>query len=44
MGQPRHVIVQQCGNVTSVDSEEPVQPPLSFETPTDARSVVYSSD
>ena len=26
--EPRHVFFQQCGILTSVDSEEPVQPPF----------------
>ena len=30
---------QQCVILTSVDSEEPVQPPLSLETPNDVQSV-----
>ena len=39
---------QHCGTLTSVDSDEYVQPPLSSETPNDVRSVAlvieYSSD
>ena len=31
---------KQCGILTSVDSDEPVQPPLSLETPNDVQSVV----
>ena len=30
---------QQCGILTIVDSDEPVQPPLSLETPNDVQSV-----
>ena len=30
---------QQCGILTNVDSDEPVQPPLSLETPNDVQSV-----
>ena len=30
---------QQCGILTSVDSDEPVQPPLSLETPNGVQSV-----
>ena len=30
---------QQCGILTSVDSGEPVQPPLSLETPNNVQSV-----
>ena len=30
---------QQCGILTSVDSDEPVQPPLSLETPNNVQSV-----
>ena len=30
---------QQCGILTSVDSDEPVRPPLSLETPNDVQSV-----
>ena len=32
---------QQCGNLTFIDSDEPVQPPLSLETPNAVRSVAY---
>ena len=37
---------KQCGIFTSVDSDEPVQPPfLSLETQNDVQTVVeYSSD
>ena len=30
---------QQCGILTSVDSDQHVQPPFSLETPNDAQSV-----
>ena len=30
---------QKCGILTSVDSDEPVQPTLSLETPNDFKSV-----
>ena len=30
---------QQCGILTSVDSDEPVQPPFKLRTPNDVRSV-----
>ena len=30
---------QQCGSLTSVDSDEPVQPPLSLEAPKDIQSI-----
>ena len=30
---------QQCGIITSVDSDEPMQPLLSLETPNDVQSV-----
>ena len=34
---------QQCGIFTSLDSEEPVQPPISLETPNDVQSVAEHS-
>ena len=34
---------QQCGILTSVDSNEPVQPPLNLETRNDVRSVALES-
>ena len=34
---------QQCGILTSVDSDKPVKPPLSLETPNDARSAAQHS-
>ena len=30
---------QQCGILTSVDLDEPVQPPVKLETPNDVQSV-----
>ena len=32
---------QQCSSLTTVDSDEPLLPPLSLETPNDAQSVHY---
>ena len=34
---------QQCGVLTSVDSDKPVQPFLSLETPNGVQSVAYHS-
>ena len=33
------MIFQQCGILTCVDSDEPVQPPLSLEAPNNVQSV-----
>ena len=30
---------KQCGILTSVDSDDPVKPPVSLETPNDVQSV-----
>ena len=35
---------QQCGILTSVDSDEPVSLLLSLDTPNNVQSVEYSSD
>ena len=35
---------QQCGILTSVDSDEPVQPPFKLETPNDVQSGAQHSD
>ena len=37
---PRHVITN---NVTSVDSDEPMQPPVKLRTPNDVQSVAQHS-
>ena len=34
---------QQCGILTSVDSDEPVQPPLSLEAPNGVQSIAKQS-
>ena len=37
--EPVTCVFQQCGILTSVDSDGPVQPNLSLETPNDVQSV-----
>ena len=39
----RDIDFQQCGILTSVDSDKPVQSPLSLETPTNVQSVAKHS-
>ena len=34
---------QQCGILTSVDSDEPVKPPFKLKTPNDVQSVAKQS-
>ena len=36
-------VFQQCAILTSIDSDEPVKPPLSLETPNNVQSVALFS-
>ena len=39
INEPRHEIFQQCGILTSVDSDEPVQPPFKLRNSINIQSV-----
>ena len=43
LNRGRDIDFQRCGILTSVDSDKPVQSPLSLETPTNLQSVAKHS-